>query len=1162
MSVQSFFLGQIASTLVDLLQWRATHQPTTLAYTFLGGGETQSLSLTYGELDMRCRAIGAALRAHVAPGERALLLYQPGLDYIAAFLGALYAGVIAVPTYLPRLNKPTPRFQTILADAQAAIALTTTSLLPDRERWAAHTPGLERLHWLTTDSLDPAIGATWQRPAISGESLAFLQYTSGSTAAPKGVILTHTNLLHNLSLIHTGFDATADDQGLIWLPPYHDMGLIGGILTPLYGGFPVTLMAPVDFLQRPLSWLEAITRFRATISGGPNFAYELCLHRIPPEQRTTLDLRSWRVAFNGAEPIRADTLHRFTDAFAPHGFRHAAFYPCYGLAEATLIVSGGAASAPPVVHPFAPEQLALSSQTGEAHPLVGCGPTFPDQVIAIADPETGQRCAPGQIGEIWVSGPSVAQGYWNRPDQSAHSFGARLADSDEGPFLRTGDLGLLHDGELFVTGRLKDLIIVRGRNHYPQDIELTVEQSHPALAPTGGAAFSVEVEGEERLVIVHEIERRARTVATEELFQVMRQAVAEGHELQLHEIVLLQPASIPKTTSGKIQRRACRAAYLADTLRVFARSHLDAPAEGSTPVAAHFDRATFEAAEDADTRLSLLLGYLHRQAATTLRLTPEQIAPHLPLSAVGLDSLQAIELKNEIESALNLSLSIPDILGAASLEALAQTVMPLLNEKRAAGYLPMLRPAPAQANLPLSFSQQRLWFLDQLTPNQSAYTIPIATRLLGSLELPALQQAVDEIVRRHEILRATFHKVSGQGVQRIAPPFPLPLLIEEVADEEALQAFIAEEARRPFSLETGPLLRARLVRLGAEHHVLLLTLHHIITDGWAMGVFLRELTTLYDAFLIAQPSPLPALPIQFTDYAYWQREWVQQGGLEPQRTYWREQLRHAPTVLELPTDAPRPTEPTLAGSHHFFEVPPALADALRELSRREQVTLYMTLLAAFKSLLHYHTGREDMVVGTDIANRHWRGTEGLIGFFVNQLVLRTNLAGNPPFPTLLQRVREVALGAFAHQDMPFDRLVELLQPMREANRNPLFQVMFVFENAPMPESAPTNLRLEQIEVDTGGSPFDLSVLISPVGSSLKVDMRYSTHLFRPTTIARLAAHYEALLRQIVATPQATLSELHHPLTEHDAQQQASQQQALRELRSQKFRALTRKTLPT
>jgi 8-amino-7-oxononanoate synthase len=561
------------SNLVELLLHRARCQPDDIGFTYLVDGENQQVRLSYRELDRQARAIGAWLESHDLVGQRALLLYPAGLEFVAAFFGCLYAGVIAVPVYPPRRNRSLARIQAIADDADARVALTTELVFNRVMPLVDETPHLKQLTWLPTCQVPPEMEQQWSMPDVHGDTLAFLQYTSGSTGTPKGVVLNHANLVHNSALIAHSFEHTRSGMGVFWLPSYHDMGLIGGILQPLYVGCPNVLMSPMSFLQKPYRWLSAISRFGGTTSGGPNFAYDLCVRKITPEQKKTLDLSTWHVAFNGAEPVRAETLEAFAEAFEPCGFRRSAFYPCFGLAEATLIVSGGYVKHSPVVRAFdaaglaSGEVIAVEPDSDGVRALVGCGKNLPDQQIVIVDPKTHAARPPDRVGEIWVHGPSVAQGYWRQPEATQRTFRARL-DNGEGPFLRTGDLGFLQDGELFVAGRLKDLIIVHGVNYYPQDIERTMQQSHPRLRPDCGAAFVVGGEqGRERLVLVHEIERHKHS-HFEEVFDAIRRAVAAEHELAPDAIVLLKAGSIPKTSSGKIQRHACRAGYVAGTLAV------------------------------------------------------------------------------------------------------------------------------------------------------------------------------------------------------------------------------------------------------------------------------------------------------------------------------------------------------------------------------------------------------------------------------------------------------------------------------------------------------------------------------------------------------------------------------------------------------------------
>ena len=562
------------SNLIELLQHRALHQGDDIGFRFLVDGEKETIEWTYADVDRKARAVAASLQAMDLEGERALLLYPSGLDFVAAFFGCLYAGVTAVPAYPPRRNRNMARIDSIANDAQAKIALTTFDVLQRVQTMIGDTPALQQIRWRATDQCDDSLADTWRRPDVHGETLAFLQYTSGSTGTPKGVMLSHANLMHNSAMISYAFEHTRSGSGCFWLPLYHDMGLIGGILQPLYMGKANSLVSPTHFLQKPVRWLQLLSQCGATISGGPNFAYDLCVEKVTDEQKKTLDLSRWSLAFNGAEPVRAETIERFSKAFAECGFRREAFYPCYGLAEATLIVTGGFKQAPPTVCSFQREGLenhnVIEVEPGSkgSRALVSSGGNLLDQQIQITDPETFEPFDDNHVGEIWVSGPSVARGYWQRDELTNQVFNAYLSDG-RGPFLRTGDLGFKRDGELFVTGRLKDLIIIRGVNYYPQDIEQTVQAAHEHVKNDGGAAVIVGEEGEEKLVVVQEAVR-LRGLKFEEIIEAIRKKVAAENELAVSAIVLLKSGSIPKTSSGKIQRHACHDGYLAGTLAALA----------------------------------------------------------------------------------------------------------------------------------------------------------------------------------------------------------------------------------------------------------------------------------------------------------------------------------------------------------------------------------------------------------------------------------------------------------------------------------------------------------------------------------------------------------------------------------------------------------------
>lgn len=565
------------ATLVELLRWRAQQTPEQRAYTFLIDGKVEGPNLTYAALDRKARAIGALLQQHKAQGERVLLLYPQGLEVIAAFCGCLYGGVIAIPVPPPeagRLKRTLPRLQAIIKDAQASLVLTTSGIISIVEEFKSQIPEFQAMRWIDTEQVALELADQWQDPEVNSDTLAYLQYTSGSTSTPKGVMISHGNLMFHSAYLNKACEYTPDSVTAAWMPYFHDYGLVEGLIQPLYSGVPCYVMSPFAFIKRPIQWLQTISRYQVTHSQAPNFAYDQCVRRTTPEQRSKLDLSSWRAAGNAAEPINPKVMESFFETFHPYGFRWNTFCPAYGLAEATLLVSFLPQSDVPVLCKLDAAALEKNRIADAANndnivrTVVGCGRLICDTKVAIVNPETLTKCAEDRVGEIWVSDPSVAQGYWQRPEDTEHTFKAYLADTGEGPFLRTGDLGFLKDGQLFISSRIKDLIIIRGTNHYPQDIEWTVQQCHPAIRPEHGAAFSVDVNGDERLVIVQEVERHYPNLEINEVIGAIRQVVSEDHELQVYAVVLIKTGSLPKTSSGKIQRQACRADFLDGSLEV------------------------------------------------------------------------------------------------------------------------------------------------------------------------------------------------------------------------------------------------------------------------------------------------------------------------------------------------------------------------------------------------------------------------------------------------------------------------------------------------------------------------------------------------------------------------------------------------------------------
>ena len=690
------------TTLIDRLQEQASIQPDKRAFTFLADGETEIDSLTYQQLHEKARAIAFVLQNYQAQKQRALLLYQPGLDFITAFLGCLYAGVVAVPVYPPRANRSIERLLAIVEDAGASFALTTQSIQDQiASKFSAHNAS-ERVQFIATDTFELNLAAGWQHPDITTDSLAFLQYTSGSTGKPKGVMVSHGNLMANSATIQHGFQNQREHILTSWLPPYHDMGLIGSIIQPAYVGSSMYLLAPVTFLQRPYRWLQAISKYRGQTNGGPNFAYELCVEKITPEQKATLDLSCWELAFSGAEPVRAETIERFSAYFKDCGFDRRAFYPCYGMAESTLMITGADRFAEPVTASFDNKSLeedraVAPKETADKITLVSSGCNVPGQKLIIANPETLNQCPENTVGEIWVKSDSVARGYWGMPEKTASSFDAVLANDRSSGWFRTGDLGFLQGGELYVTGRLKDLIIIRGRNYYPQDIEATVNDAHPAIRAGNVAAFAVEVGGEEKLVVSTEIKRTyLRKLDVAEVTKEIRQRISRNHELPTHAIVLLKTGSIPKTSSGKIQRHACKAGYLTDSLNTVGKYVKDeVSTEGAfhgTPVQKSVlkDTASHKVRrQKAEGDRELIANQQHQQIVDWLR---DNLAQRLelPVSAIdinepfansGLSSVAAVSLSADLEDWLNVKLSPTIVYDYPNIVELATYLSQLTSEK-------------------------------------------------------------------------------------------------------------------------------------------------------------------------------------------------------------------------------------------------------------------------------------------------------------------------------------------------------------------------------------------------------------------------------------------------------------------------------------------------
>jgi amino acid adenylation domain-containing protein len=1140
-----------AMSLVDVLQRRAANHPNKTAYTFLDYGVISQHNLTYGELDANVKKLAVRLQQRVGLGERAVLLYPPGLDYIVAFFACLYAGVIAVPAYPPSNNRHMPRLQAILDDSKATLILTTQQVAGNIRQFPDMTDDLLGKHWLQTDLAERSIDTSaWCPPILQVNDLAFLQYTSGSTGDAKGVMISHGNLMANQQLIKRRFGHDQQSTVVGWLPLYHDMGLIGNVMQPLYCGASAILMAPMAFLEKPLRWLQAISDYQAHTSGGPNFAYDLCIQKIGREELVGIDLSSWQLAFNGAEPINPLTLQRFIDVFSGCGFQRRSFYPCYGLAEATLLATGGDKQATPKISAFDKASLAqrtahsVEDNPSTARSLVGCGTLAIDdgQDLQIVDPNNDVRCEAGRIGEIWLSGPSIAQGYWQNPELSNKTF---VHDVQGQLWLRTGDLGFIDDGELFVSGRLKDLIIIRGRNYYPHDLEYAVEAATDTLSPASTAAFSVDEGDGEKLIVLAELKRnRVRQKDYRSEFSAIRARLTEECGIQADQILFLKPGTILKTSSGKLRRNACRELFIQQGLEFIAIDSLQVSSEIS-PSLVNVDSGAAERSLLRQTLLTmnsgnaadLLAEHLALKTSTLSGLAAGTVNSTHTLSQLGLDSLKAVEMKYFIDELLGIDLPITDLLGSSTISACAVTALSLA--KHAANIpIPYANTDIEKAlNSAMSYNQQALWTRAQIAPSNASHHMSIALQIKGELNCDALEHALIELHQRHLQLRVGFKLGADQypiclPIKQLEPCIEQTDCCDHSQQMKSLQIFV----NKPFNLERGPLLRCGVFSCDATNPILAFCAHHLIVDFRSLQVLLAELQTLYVAQSTGQTPQLISSTSAYSDYVAWQRNYLDSNAAEQDLSYWRLQLAREIPRLELPTEHSSTQTSSEHSAAETMSISPDTLKKLKRLASAHHTTLYTLLLSIFKTLLYRYSGQTDLIVGSPTLGRPKREFADLVGYFVNPVALRSRPHGEQPFCDYLAHVNTTVLEALHHQHYPYALLLEKVLH-RTANDIAPFRTWFVLQSAD--EQLPSALALGQsgvagkwgtFNIETVALPereeeFDLALLCAEVCQGLTVVFSYRCDVLSRLSVLRMLGHFQCLLNGILAEPTTRLSQL-------------------------------------
>jgi FkbH-like protein len=1123
----SLLSNDLPTTLVELLRLRATRQANAIGYTFLAEGEAEQDPTTYGQLDLQARTIAAHLQRKNLAGQRALLLFPSGISPLAAFFGCLYARVVPIPCSISRIRRERGSIKSLYIDAEPSVALCTQAQLPALKR-SFEEEGI-RLPLFGTNSLPTDCCDEWDEPDCGADDVAYLQYTSGSTSSPKGVAISHRNVLHNLSYIDADFQHSETSASVTWLPYYHDMGLIYGLLQPLYNAFPCWIMSPTAMAQHPIRWLKAITKFRATHSGGPNFAYDLCVRSSSPDERQRgLQLNCWRVAFVGAEPVRHRTLESFAEVFGPAGFSWDSFYPAYGLAEASLKVTGGRPGEKPALLDVQAEsletnQIVIAACSGPGTKrLVGCGSSAHGVEVIVVHPDTHVPCRDLEVGEIWVSGPSNARGYWNRLAETSETFYAHMAESNR-PFLRTGDMGFLHNRELFVTGRSKDLIIIRGQNHWPQDIEETAENCHPALGQA--VAFSVVENDLEKLVILQEIRRRAG-VDLDDAMAVIRRSVARHHDLEVATVALVDKGKLLRTSSGKKRRHDCRASFLRGTMEIVAVLNTVAE-EGLCPASSE----EFVAIRDPIQRRERCLAYIVEAAARISGTDPDRIDPSQPANYLPLDSLHAIRLQAQLEKALHVSFPPFVFLQSTSINELAAVaVESMMQTSREVPKTSSIVPRPlTEGTFPLSYEQERIWMLSQREPDAATYNLCVSFPILGCLNVDALQSSLNYTLGRHPVLRASFPVVNGSLMQRIrdfsdsaislidlssVPPARLP---------QALAGIAGNLYKRPFDLSVGPMLRWCLVRISETEHTFFMAAHHIIIDAASFDIFRAELASSYSDCATGKPSSLSPVSRCYLDFVVWDRNRSKEADFEMKREFWRERLSPPLRQICLPGQRLQSAKSGTSQKVRALPIHAELAALLRQVSRREGVTLFMLLLAAFKSTLCLLSGETDITLPAPTSGRTHPDTGDVIGFFAYPVLFRTDLSGDPTFREILRRVRLSVLAALAHGNIPFSAVIEALRPSAIRNASALTDLMFNFVTPSTEPVACHKVTMGPLDLRKTTSDVGILLNIVSLSSGLSVSLVYDSYRFSESTVEAVLSLYSEIIGCIVDTPDARLS---------------------------------------
>ncbi|KAF7767625.1 hypothetical protein PCIT_a3679 [Pseudoalteromonas citrea] len=1105
-----------AITIMDYLAQHAEQTPDRVALICVD--RKQRTSWTYHALYQRSLWVAGHIQDKANAGDRALILMDSGIDYVASFFACQYLGITAIPSFPPESTKEQHIARTvgIAEDSQAALVLTTKRFGDTVQTMVEHT---SQSVMVVVDALDESIRTAKKHRATENE-ISFLQYTSGSTAKPKGVMVSHKNLIANEIAIAESLETSTEDVFVSWLPLFHDMGLIGGLLQPLFTGFALVLASPRYFMEKPLRWLELISEYKGTISGGPDFAFRLCMERIKEQHKATLDLSSWRVAFSGAEPIRHDTLLDFADHFAATGFKSCALYPCYGLAEGTLLVTGSKASKGAHINAFCNEALSQgqavkvtaqdSRNNSEYSHQVSCGRTPSQHVIRITCPNTFTELPTGQIGEIWAAGPSIAVGYWQNKQATADTF----VDRDNHRWLRTGDVGYIYKDQLYISGRQKDLIISNGHNIYPQDIERSIEAGLSFVRKGRVSAFPVpSAELGEGIGLAIETSNKFRDdMPAEQVALVVRDYVIEHFGQSPELVLLLDQGALPKTSSGKLQRSACLKLYDLKKLAIYGDFNRDAL--GQLHSVQETDNSHWGEVEKTLAALwQSALNYPVRHDGADF-------------FALGGSSIKAVQLLAKVEAEFSCHIAPTSLFKAHTFGQFCALLKSTLEHTEAQQKIVSQQLSSSE----LSAQQLRQLFLWQLQPQSNAYHIGAQIVLTGKLSPQWLQQACEQVLLEHAVLRHRYYKnEQGQWRQTVTEQnldWQYVDLRSEQNSAAQADSWIATLNSKAFALEKGENFRVGLVQCTDEKFIWVMSMHHIASDAWTFDLLLRGVSQHYQRLAQGQALNIEPSEIEYGDYAQWQQQWLATEQAQQQLAYWQNELNVPADELLFDPQHPRKVDmvPLATSTLHLDYQQVA---GLQKLAHHHSASLFMLLLSSFQTLCYRVANKANPRIAIPVANRQNSQVHGLAGFFINTQLINANIDAADSFSDILLQCKNRTLAAQDNQDFPFEKLVEIVNPERHVGQTPLFQVMFnhVEHNLDMLDTLP-DVSLVEVAPLKHEAQFDLSIDSRLFNNGqLALELQYNEALFDASFIEYLQTAWANLLAQVVKHPEHAVGNL-------------------------------------